>query len=1087
MAKKSRKLPRAAAKAKAKAPPAKSAGNKALRARAKRGKAAGVSPRAPRRVAARPTATTAAGRPGRDRRDPPGAPEATSANAPGFLVVGIGASAGGLEALMHLLHGIPTDIGAAFVVVQHMAAKQESLLPGLLAANARLPVVQVSDGMPLEPNRVHVIPPDSEMGVAEGRLLLVPRGDDRRKFMPVDFFFRSLAEYARSQSIGVILSGTASDGALGLKEIKGVGGITIAQEPGTARYDGMPRAAIATGAVDLVLPPEGITRELVRIARHPLVQPGETRRTDVPLAGDEHLGKIFTLLRSATGVDFTHYKQPTIRRRLQRRLVLHKLHALDQYVAYLRQNPAEVQALYRDILINVTRFFREPESFDVMREKVFPRVLQRRGADEPIRVWVPGCSTGEEAYSIAIALLEYIGDRGQAADVQIFATDISETAVDHARAGVYPESIAADVSPERLRQFFMKIDGSYRINKTVRDMCVFARQDLTRDPPFSRLDLVVCRNVLIYLGPVLQKKLMNVFHYAIRPDGFLMLGSAETAGPHSDLFTTADKKFRLYTKKAAVARADLGFQHPPDPRGLDRPGPGRRGPAAPEPRGSAVQNEATRVILARYAPPAVIVDADYQIVQFRGQTGAYLEPAPGDASLNLLKMAREGLLYALRTALHEARGRGIAVRKERLRVKSNGHLRDVNLEVVPIQLTGEARHFLVLFEDTTVRPTPAPAPDPRHAAPGKAERRRRGDEGRVARLEEELAASREFLQSIIQDLEATNEELQSANEEILSSNEELQSTNEELDTAKEELQSTNEELNTLNDELHGRNEELNRVNSDLVNLLASVQIAIVMVSADLKIRRFTPTAERVLNLIPGDVGRPITDIKPNIDCPDLGQLIADAIDTVSVKERDVRDRSGRRFTLRIRPYKNMENKIEGAILALLDTAGPAADVRALFDTFRRPLLVLDPDLTVRTANKAYLEVFRTTARETEGRLLYVVGNRRWNLPELTTLLRDVLPREQFFEEFRVDGDVPEVGRRTMRLSARRVEGDARRPALILLEIEDVTDAGPTERAHPTERAGPIPPSAARLDGDGERNRERDREGNGDGDRGNGKE
>jgi two-component system CheB/CheR fusion protein len=492
--------------------------------------------------------------------------------------------------------------------------------------------------------------------------------------------------------------------------------------------------------------------------------------------------------------------------------------------------------------------------------------------------------------------------------------------VEYARAGVYPESIVADVSPERLRRFFTKSDGGFRINKTVRDMCIFARQDLTRDPPFSKIDLIVCRNVLIYLGPVLQKRVMTVFHYALKPSGFLMLGAAESIGAHAELFAMADKRSKLYMKKAMAARAEMEF--PVSEHANAHPERGRKGQPEQRPA-STIQNEANRVILSRFSPPGVIVDNDLQIVQFRGQTGPYLEPAPGEASLNLLKMAREGLLYGLRTALHEARKTNSAVRKTGLHVKRNGHGRDVDVEVVPLTSSQEGRHFLILFEDAHPK-EPAVELRPQRDKTGKRGRLRKADreDARIAQLQDELAASREYLQSIIQDLEAANEELQSANEEILSANEELQSTNEELDTAKEELQSTNEELNTVNEELSARNEELSRANSDLVNLLASVQLAIVMVASDLRIRRFTPMAERVLNLIPSDVGRPISDIKPNIDCPDLEKLIQDAIDTFTIQERQVRDRSGNWYSLRIRPYKNVENRIDGAVLALIDRQEP---------------------------------------------------------------------------------------------------------------------------------------------------------------------
>jgi two-component system CheB/CheR fusion protein len=837
---------------------------------------------------------------------------------PDFMIAGIGASAGGLEACSSLLESLPGELGLALIIVQHLAPKHDSFLPELLAARAKMPVVQVTEGIKVEANRVYVIPPNVHMHIADGNLHLVARPEDRTQHMPVDSFFRSLAEYAQSRAIGIILSGTASDGAIGVREIKGAGGITIVQDPHTAKSDGMPRAAISTGAVDLVLPPQGIADELVRIASHPLVR-GEARKTTELTGMDEQLPRIFSMLRNATGVDFTHYKQPTIKRRLQRRMVLHKLETLQDYIKFLQQNPGEVNGLYQDILIHVTRFFRDPESFQVLAQKAFASMNQNRGTESPIRIWVPGCATGEEAYSVAIALQEYLGDQASGTPIQVFGTDVSEVAIDHARAGIYPESISGDVSAERLRRFFTRTDGGFRINKTIRDLCIFARQDITRDPPFSKLDLILCRNVLIYLGGNLQKRLMGVFHYALKNTGFLMLGSAETVGAGADYFGVVDKRYKLYSKKLVGEHVDVEF-----PIGNYSHGTPRATKTAPvEPRPSSIQSEANHIILSRYSPAGVVVDDDLQIVQFRGQTGKFLEPPPGDPSLNLLKMAREGLLYGIRTALHEVRKLGEAVRREGLRVRTNGGMTPVAIEVVPLRGVPGDRHFLVLFEEEAGHKDG----DAKHRAAESVNRAGKGkgkpdkQNHRNRELEKELAASREYLQSIIQDLEAANEELQSANEEILSANEELQSTNEELDTAKEELQSTNEELNTVNEELQSRNEELSHVNSDLINLLANVQIAIVMVSNDLRVRRFTPMAERVLNLIPTDVGRPISDIKPNIDCPNLEAQITEAVDSMSVKESECRDRNGKLYSLRIRPYKNIENRIDGAVIALFEIQG----------------------------------------------------------------------------------------------------------------------------------------------------------------------
>jgi two-component system CheB/CheR fusion protein len=963
---------------------------------------------------------------------------------PQFPIVGIGASAGGLEALSQLLQPLPTDCGVAVIIVQHLSPTQDSVLPSLLADNSRLPVAEVTNELVIERNYIYVVPPNAQLAVVDGALRLTPRPGDRSQYKPVDFFLRSLAAAAQGQAIGVILSGTDSDGSVGLREIKASGGITIAQDPKTAKFDGMPRAAIATGAVDLVLSPADIAREIVRIARHPLAVQDAMSDTFEHVPLENHLQRIFSLLRSATGVDFTHYKLPTIRRRMQRRMVLHKMVEIDEYVKLLQHEPAEVRLLYQDILIHVTRFFRDPESFDTLAAEVFPRIMASRGAEQPVRIWVPGCSTGEEPYSIAICLLEFLGDQAGTIAVQIFATDVSESAVDQARLGIYPDSIIADVSADRLRRFFNKIDGSWRVSKQVRDMCIFARQDLTRDPPFSKLDLIVCRNVLIYLGPPLQKKLMNVFHYALQPHGFLMLGSAETTGAGADLYSVIDKRHRLFMKKASTTRSDLDFR-PLEPGGARQLQRAR--PSSDSRGNSNVQNEANRLILARYSPSGVIVNDRLEIVQFRGQTGVFLEPAPGEATHNLFKMAREGLLYGLRTALHAAKKSSKPVRKEGLRVKHNGSIHDVNIEVLPLPAGDVAQHFLVLFQDVTAADSREGGTDGRK----KQLPTKKDNDRRVTRLQEELAANREYLQSIIQDLEATNEELQSANEEILSANEELQSTNEELDTAKEELQSTNEELNTVNDELQARNEEMTRINSDLVNLLGSVQIAIVMVAGDLRIRRFTPMAEKVLNLIPSDIGRPISDIKPNIDCPDLEQLITEAVDSVNTLEREVRDRNGNWFALRIRPYKNVENRIDGAVLALFDIdnvrrkeleareAKEYAD--AIIETLRQPLLVLDSDLRVRRGNRAFYQTFGVPNSQTQDRLLYELGDGQWNIPILRTELENTLKNGRTFEAFRVEHNFPHIGRRVMLLNGRVLQMEGLSPK-ILLAIEDVTGREP---------------------------------------------
>src|SRR5262245_1371835 len=543
--------------------------------------------------------------------------ESEHATGPEFPVVGIGASAGGLEAFSEILDALSAHPGVAMVFVAHLAPQHESALPSLLGGRTRMPVVQVTQGTPIQPNHVYVIPPNAQMEIGDGHLYLNSRPDDRTQYTPIDFFFRSLAATVNSVVIGVVLSGSSSDGSVGLREIKAVGGITIAQDPTTARYDGMPRAAIATGSVDLVLKPADIAREIERIGRHPYAKQsrGERGATELLLREDQ-LRRLVTLLRNASGIDFTHYKPPTIRRRLQRRMVLLKMTDVSQYLRHLQVDSNEALQLSQDILIHVTRFFRDPDSFQALTTEVFHDITVNRASDTPIRIWVPGCSTGEEAYSVAIALLEHLGEEAASVPIQIFATDVSEAAIDSARVGVYPQTIAADVSPERLRRFFSKSDGNYRITKVVRDLCVFARQDLTRDPPFSKLDLVVCRNVLIYLAPALQKKLLNVFHYSLRPWGYLMLGHAETTGPYTELFTIANKTHRIYRKKADGRGNAVAF--PVDFTAGRGPAIGGR---KPEQRGStSFQGEAQRLLLERYAPPGVVVDDELRIVQFIGHT-----------------------------------------------------------------------------------------------------------------------------------------------------------------------------------------------------------------------------------------------------------------------------------------------------------------------------------------------------------------------------------------------------------------------------------------------------------------------------------
>jgi len=830
--------------------------------------------------------------------------EASAASSP-FPIVGVGASAGGLEAFTQMLGALPVDTGMAFVLVQHLSPTHESLLSEILSRTTALPVIQVQDEPRVMPDHVYVIPPDRNMIISQGNLRLLPREAARNQHRPIDFFLRSLAEDQGHRAIGVILSGSATDGTLGLGEIKAEGGITFAQDD-TAEYPSMPRSAIASGCVDFVLPPREIATELGRIARHPYVAPAAPAGHKRAGAAEPDLQTILEILHRGTDVDFRHYKANTLFRRISRRMVLHGIEGLQDYARILQEDAGEVEALYQDILINVTSFFRDPETFEAIQAKILPKLLEDRSRHDPFRVWVLGCSTGEEAYSMAITFAEIAESRGSQVPVQVFASDLNGTGIEKARAGLYSKSIAADVSPERLRRYFVEVDGCYRISKPIREMCVFARHNVLSDPPFSQIDLISCRNLLIYLQPALQQKVMPLLHFALKPAGFLVLGSSETVSSYRDLFDVEDARHKLFAKKPGTHRVAVGRAAGRNlGRGELGPGPGR-----PQQSGGPVElpREADRILLSRYVPPGVLVGDNLEILQFYGDTGPYLTPAPGKASLNLLKMAKDGLLARLRSAVNRARKEKASVRQDGVWVQSESGAREVSLEVVPVRGGG----FLIVFEEPRLSP-PLPPKGTAEASGGEEPAERQN-----VRLKQELAATREYLQSVVEQQDTANEELQSANEEVQSANEELQSINEELETSKEEIQSSNEELITVNDELQSRNQELNLLNNDLVNLLSSVDLAVLILGKDLRIRRFTQVAEKTFNLSPADVGRPISEIKLNLRVPDLERLLLEVIDTVSARELEVLDGRDCWYSLRIRPYKTLENQIDGVVIALID-------------------------------------------------------------------------------------------------------------------------------------------------------------------------
>jgi len=960
-----------------------------------------------------------------------------------FPIVGIGASAGGLEAISALLRSLPQKTGMAFVLVQHLDPAHCSDLRDILARIARIPVELVTETVAVQPDHIYVIPPNSGMEIKNGVLRLTERALTRGQHMPIDRFLRTLAQDRGNRAISVILSGTASDGTEGSRAIKAAGGITFAQDEESAKYSSMPHSAITAGCVDFVLPPAAISKELTRVAQHPYLAQAPVEKPGLDIATGGQMEALLLLLRAAIGVDFTHYKQTTLRRRIERRMALRKLEKLKDYVRYVRNTPAEIEELYKDILIHVTGFFRDPEAYEGLRKNVLPVLFPNKQKAGTVRVWVPGCSTGEEAYSLAMTMLEYLwlettktakSDLG-ATPFQIFATDLSEGSLDRARGGLYSEALVAGVSPERLRRFFTKIDGGYQIVKPVREMCIFAKQNVVKDPPFSNLDLISCRNLLIYLDSVLQKRVVPILHYALKPSGFLMLGEAESLGAYSEFFTPLDKKNRIFQKKNSPARMQTYFSSPDFNL---HPSTDAKIAAQPAPM---LEQEVERLLLQRFAPASIVVNEQRDIVHFRGKTGPYLEPATGQPTFNLAKMAREGLLVDLRAALTEARKKNATVRRSGVRVRANSHTHQVNFEVSPLRRQPSGEHFyLIVFR----KADPAQSRDYKQSM--KTPPAKTGGSQENARLKHELAQTREQFQTLIEEHETVSEEFKAANEEVLSANEELQSTNEELETAKEELQSSNEELTTLNEELQFRNSEVTAVNADLLNVLSNITLPMVIVGQDLRIRRYTTPAQKLLNLLPSDVGRRLSDIRPNLDVEDLGQIASESIENVSTVEREVRETgTGTWHLMRVRPYKTWDSKIDGAVISFqdidamkrsLDQMHLHAD--ALIETAREAILILDANLRVLSANLAFYRNFEVAREETQNRPIYDLGNGQWNIPKLRELLENVLPNNGRVEDFEVSHEFPRLGPRRMMLNARRIEPQPGQ-RLILLYIEDVTD------------------------------------------------
>jgi two-component system CheB/CheR fusion protein len=836
-----------------------------------------------------------------------------------FPIVGIGASAGGLEALEQFLRHVPENSGMAFVIVQHLDPTHKGIMPELLQRTTGMEVFQVRDRMRVKPNCVYVIPPNKDMSILHGVLHLFEPTAPRGLHLPIDFFLRSLAEDRMERSIGVILSGMGSDGTMGLRAIKEKAGVALVQEPASARFDSMPRSAIDAGLADLIAPAENLPGKIIDYLRHALI----IAKTDRPLEEKDQssLEKVLILLRARTGHDFSMYKKNTVYRRIERRMSIHQIDRIAAYVRYLQENSQEVELLFKELLIGVTSFFRDPATWEQLRGEVIPACLSGRPAGGALRAWSAGCSTGEEAYSLAIAFREALEQVKPTAGftLQIFATDLDRDAIDKARQGVYPANIAADVSPERLRRFFIKEENGYRVGKEIREMVTFATQNLIMDPPFTRLDILICRNLLIYLTPELQKRLLPLFHYSLNPGGVLFLGSSETVGTFTSLFAPLNIKSRLFRRRESVLPAEpLAFPVsfvpalPGVPKELTMLKPAAN-----------LQTLADQLLLQHFSPPAVLTNDKGDILYISGRTGKYLEPAAGKANWNIFAMAREGLRFDMGSAFQKALRQKEAITVKGLKVGEGGGTQTVDVTVQAIEEPEALRGMVMIVFTDVATPLEKKVPGRSRTAPA-------GTAG-VLELEQELRQCREELQTTREEMQSSQEELKSTNEELQSTNEELQSTNEELTTSREEMQSLNEELQTVNAEQQSKMDELARMNNDMRNLLNSTEIVTVFLDNELHVRRFTTGANKLFKLIPGDVGRPLSDIVSDLLYPGMAEEAREVLRTLVFSEQQIATTDGRWFSVRIMPYRTMEDVIGGVVITFSNiTAAKAleAELRA---------------------------------------------------------------------------------------------------------------------------------------------------------------
>lgn len=959
-----------------------------------------------------------------------------------FPVVAIGASAGGLEAFLKLVAKIPVDSGMAFVLIQHLDPSHESLGVDIINKATKLRTVEASDGVIIRPNTIYLKPPQCGLHIIGEKLKTSPRTTPPHRHT-IDYFFESLAKSMKSRAIGIVLSGMGNDGTHGLKLIRAEGGATIVQDPASAKFESMPTSAIEAGMADFVLDPGKMPQELMRLVSHPhfpITKLEESTPEDtMAITG---LSEIFGKIQAASHVDFSQYKVATIQRRIHRRMIVQKTKDFNSYNKFLQAHPEEVKTLYDDILINVTEFFRDPAAFEALKTHVFPELVNPETLHAPLRIWVAGCSTGEEVYSLAISLIEWLESKNSYAQIQIFATDISERAIQVARTGTYSKIIEKNVSQGRLEKYFEKQNDVYKVNKSIRDLCLFSKHDMTSDPPFARLDLVTCRNVLIYFSLPLQKRVMPIFHYALKPDGFLWLGKSETHGNFSNLFEVENKTHKIYRKKNVPSRIKFNF-------------PAKSIPPAPAQtvasnksttqRGLDFQRDADKIVLSRFSSPSVIINSELEILQFRGRCTPYLEQVTGQPSTNLLKMARPELQAGLRLLIKSVQKENKPSQRDGLNFTVDGKQYQLSIEMLPTnpQAHPKDRTYLVIFNSKAQTEKQLAG-----KSPAKESKQQIIYQREIESLARELAEAKESQQSLIQEYDASQEELTSANEELQSTNEELQSTNEELETAKEELQSTNEELTTVNEELQIRNSDLTILGSDLSNLLSSTEIPILMVANDGKIRRFTSEAREAFNLISTDIGRSISDIKSNFGL-DLVELISEVAETLLAKRIEVQDKTGAWRQLQIRPYKTLENKIDGVSIALLDidqikqkeeNSKQSLDyIKSIADSVPLPFAVIGSDLLLKSANDSFYRYFHIATNATGKDLFSLVDfpeNYRQNLKSLVTKnINHNIP----FTDFELNYKFAPVGMRKLLLSGGKVRWIGDEPEAVLISFMDITE------------------------------------------------